>query len=162
MACAASMSIRTSTSSSSATTVASTVTSLSKRCLGSQHTISRRAIGTSPPAQILAKALRHQGACHVAERRPPECDRTAPAKPKPSTKIISRRQGSHQIWADLGQRDKRPIPRLRSPLPEPNLCPQCWFLHGRRTFMTPRVHPDQDRYDRRVCGACRHIEDREA
>src|ERR1700722_20330188 len=54
------------------------------------------------------------------------------------------------------------IPRLRSPLPEPNLCPQCWFLHGRRAFMTPRAHPDRDRYDRRVCGACRHIEDREA
>ena len=34
MACAASMSIRTSTSTSSATTVAFTVTSLSKQCLG--------------------------------------------------------------------------------------------------------------------------------
>jgi hypothetical protein len=111
MACAASMSIRTSTSTSSATTAAFTVTSLSKQCLGWRRTICRRAIGTSPPAQIPAKALGRQGAYQVAERRPPECDRTAAAKPKPSTKTIPRWPASHQIWADVGQRDKPPSPR---------------------------------------------------
>ena len=65
-------------------------------------------------------------------------------------------------YRDEQETARAAIPRLRSPLPEPNLCPQCWFLHGRRTFMTPRVHPDPERYDRRFCGTCGHIEVREA
>jgi hypothetical protein len=64
-------------------------------------------------------------------------------------------------YRDEQETARAAIPRLRSPLPEPNLCPQCWFFHGRRTFMTPRVHPDPERYDRWLCGTCGHIEDRE-
>ena len=39
-------------------------------------------------------------------------------------------------YRDEQETARAAIPRLRSPLPEPNLCPQCWFLHGRRTSLT--------------------------
>jgi hypothetical protein len=65
-------------------------------------------------------------------------------------------------YRDEHENARAAILRLRSPLPKPNLCPQCWFLHGSSTFMTARVHPDPDKYDRRRCRACGHIEDREA
>ena len=93
-ACAASMSIRISTSSSSATTAAFIGMPHSKRYSGLLRTMSRRAIGTSSTAPIPAKAPRRSGVRHVAERQPSECARTARVEPKPTTKIIPRRRGS--------------------------------------------------------------------
>ena len=52
------------------------------------------------------------------------------------------------------------IPRLRAPLPEPNLCPECYYLHGNRTFLTAVPHPDSANFDRMKCVSCGYIEDR--
>src|SRR5438270_51791 len=62
MGCAASTSIRISTSLSSDTIGASTGTSRSKPCLGSPRTITRRVTGISSGATIPAKACRLSGA----------------------------------------------------------------------------------------------------
>lgn len=60
-------------------------------------------------------------------------------------------------------RAREAIPRLGSPLPEPNLCPQCWFLHGRRLPLTAIEHPtDRDNFDRMKCRICGYVEDRDA
>lgn len=55
------------------------------------------------------------------------------------------------------------IPRLGLPLPEPNICSPCWFLHGRRSVLVGIPHPiNSDKYDRMRCRVCKEIEDREA
>ena len=54
------------------------------------------------------------------------------------------------------------IPRLRSPLPEPNLCSPCWFIHGRRSYLVGIPHLDHKNYDRMKCPECKEFEDRDA
>lgn len=54
------------------------------------------------------------------------------------------------------------IKRLSAPLPEPDLCPTCWFMHGRRIPLEARLHPNPDEFDRMVCTQCNHVEDRSA
>ena len=59
--------------------------------------------------------------------------------------------------------DEAAAARLDSPLPEPNICPECWFMHGRKTQTRPRVHPTQPAlYDRRDCPQCNWVEDQPA
>jgi rubredoxin len=54
------------------------------------------------------------------------------------------------------------IARLNQPLPEDNLCPECWFMHGQRSMLYAVSHPtDSDRFDRMRCRTCGHVEDRE-
>src|ERR1700687_5140106 len=112
--CAANMSIRISTSSSSGTTAASTGTPRSKRYSDWPHTMSRRAIGTSLAAQIPVRAPRRSGVHHVAEKQRVECAQTVPAKSGPTAKFRLRKRGSRYMWTSLGQRDK---PRFGSHAP---------------------------------------------
>ena len=53
------------------------------------------------------------------------------------------------------------IIRLSSPLPKNDLCPKCYFLHGRSVIMEPRMHSDPDRFDLMECPKCGHNEERE-
>ena len=96
-ACAANISIRISTSSSSATIAASTGTPHSKRCSDSRRTMSRRAIGTSSAAPIPARVASRSGAHHDAERPRTECAKTARPAPKPRAEIRLRIRPSHQM-----------------------------------------------------------------
>ena len=48
------------------------------------------------------------------------------------------------------------LARLGSPLPEPDLCPQCYYLHGIRSPLRPIEHPNSERFDRIECRRCRH------
>jgi hypothetical protein len=58
---------------------------------------------------------------------------------------------------------RQAIPRIHAKLPEPDLCPECWFMHGRRTDLYAVRHPDDpDNYDRWKCKTCGYIEDRDA
>ncbi len=54
------------------------------------------------------------------------------------------------------------IPRARLPLPEPDICPRCWILHGRRTPLIAVPHPDPSKFDRMKCRSCEYIENRDA
>jgi len=54
------------------------------------------------------------------------------------------------------------IARLRSPLPKPNLCPECWFMHGLETQMHAVPHEDPEHWDRWKCRKCSYDEDRAA
>ena len=56
-------------------------------------------------------------------------------------------------------RDRQAITRLSSPLPEPNLCPSCWFIHGRKIHLTHAPHPNSAKFDRQICPQCNYIED---
>ncbi len=58
-------------------------------------------------------------------------------------------------------RARETIARASLPLPEINLCPQCWINHGHRTFLTANHHPSPDRYDRLICSQCNYVEDRD-
>ncbi len=54
------------------------------------------------------------------------------------------------------------IPRLRTPLPKPDLCPECYYLHGRSVTLEAASHPNPAKYDRMKCSICGYAEDRAA
>jgi hypothetical protein len=55
------------------------------------------------------------------------------------------------------------IPRLSAPLPEPNLCPKCWFLSGKCSFLVGIPHPTNPaEYDFLKCRSCTYVEERDA
>jgi hypothetical protein len=51
--------------------------------------------------------------------------------------------------------------RLASPLPEPDLCAECWFQHGRQIQLLPQPKRKPG-VDRMLCPECRGIEERGA
>ncbi|MDE3181006.1 MAG: hypothetical protein KGM47_15270 [Acidobacteriota bacterium] len=57
-------------------------------------------------------------------------------------------------------RDREAIKRLSAPLPEPNLCPECWFIHGRTSPLRAVPHPEPKKFDRFVCDQCNYVDDR--
>ena len=85
MACAANMSIRISTNTSSATIAASTGMSRSKRSSDWRHTVSR--LGTLSAAPIPARATSPSGVPRGVEKQRLECAKTARPSPKPCTQI---------------------------------------------------------------------------
>ncbi len=98
-----------------------------------------------------SESYRTQMLRHLEEKY----NKSKPAEVFEAEKVIAKYRDEHESG-------RAAIQRLRSPLPEPNLCPQCWFLHERHTFMMPSAHPGSDKYDRMTCRACGHIEDRDA
>lgn len=54
------------------------------------------------------------------------------------------------------------ITRLGSPLPSPDLCPQCWFMNGHRVALRAVQHPQPEKFDRVRCGECGYEADTEA
>jgi hypothetical protein len=54
------------------------------------------------------------------------------------------------------------IRRLQMPLPEPDLCPQCYYLEGNANLLVTAVHPNPDRWDKMKCRVCGYEEDRPA
>ena len=53
------------------------------------------------------------------------------------------------------------IPRLSTPLPKPDLCPECYYLHGRTISLAAVRSDDPDRYDRLKCKTCGYVEERD-
>jgi hypothetical protein len=39
-------------------------------------------------------------------------------------------------------------------LPDPDACPDCWVLHGKKITVMPRVSPKHDKFDRWGCPSC--------
>ena len=62
----------------------------------------------------------------------------------------------------LEARDREAIMRLRSPLPQPDLCPTCWFIHGMDNEQVAVHHPNPDKFDRMKCKKYNYVEDRDA
>lgn len=78
-----------------------------------------------------------------------------PAEVLEAEKVIAKHR-------DEQEQAREAIPRLSLPLPDYNLCPQCWFIHGKRVPFTAVEHPtDRDNLDRMKCRTCGHIEDRD-
>jgi len=59
-------------------------------------------------------------------------------------------------------RDRKAIARLRTPLPKPDLCPECYYLHDRSVTLEAMRHRDPKNYDRMGCRICDYAEDRPA
>jgi hypothetical protein len=53
-------------------------------------------------------------------------------------------------------RDREAIARLCSPLPTPNLCPECYYLHGRLSDLSPV--PSETNDDNFRCYTCDYFE----
>jgi hypothetical protein len=53
------------------------------------------------------------------------------------------------------------IPRLRASLPYPDLCPQCWFMHGKQSELLAARHPDPDNFDMWECRVCGYSDEQE-
>jgi rubredoxin len=56
---------------------------------------------------------------------------------------------------------RQAIPRLRAPLPHPDLCPQCWFIHGEESPLHAARHPDPDNFDMWECRVCGYSDEQE-
>jgi hypothetical protein len=54
--------------------------------------------------------------------------------------------------------DREAIARLGSPLPEPHLCPECYYLHGKTSRLEPV--PSGTKHDKFKCGRCGFIQER--
>jgi hypothetical protein len=52
------------------------------------------------------------------------------------------------------------ILRLRTPLPEPDLCPNCYYLHGHSNMLAAATADNPNLFDRMRCKVCGYIEDR--
>jgi hypothetical protein len=65
-------------------------------------------------------------------------------------------------FSEQEKRDREAIARLGSPLPEPDLCPTCFYIHGRCTPLIAAHSPSPDNFDRMKCSVCDYAEDREA
>jgi hypothetical protein len=57
-------------------------------------------------------------------------------------------------------RAREAIPRARLPLPEPDICPDCWVYHGTKVRLSGAPHPDPGVSDRFECPICDYFEDR--
>jgi hypothetical protein len=71
---------------------------------------------------------------------------------------------AQKVVADFGKKQasaKEVADRLRAPLPKPDLCPQCYYLHARTNPMHSIPHPDHNRFDLWRCDVCRYEEERE-
>ncbi|SRR5216683_1145874 len=55
--------------------------------------------------------------------------------------------------------DREAMTRLNNPLPEPNLCPQCFYFRGRSIKMDPTSPTDRSKYDRWRCSYCDFVLD---
>ena len=56
---------------------------------------------------------------------------------------------------DQKQQDAREaIPRLRTLLPEPDLCPECYYLHDQRSKLIAVPAADPRRFDKLRCRQC--------
>jgi hypothetical protein len=51
--------------------------------------------------------------------------------------------------------------RLPLPLPEPNLCPACFYEHDNRSPLIAVAAPDPTKLDRMICRTCGYLEDRD-
>jgi hypothetical protein len=52
------------------------------------------------------------------------------------------------------------ILRLEKPLHKPNLCPDCYYIHGRESYLRSKPHRDPGRFDLWKCD-CGYEEERE-
>jgi hypothetical protein len=52
------------------------------------------------------------------------------------------------------------LERLQKPLPEPDLCPQCYYRDGKTNTLIAAVHSDPARYDIMKCRLCGYYEER--
>ena len=52
------------------------------------------------------------------------------------------------------------LERLQRPLPEPALCPQCYYRDGKTNTLIAAVHPDPARYDMMKCRLYGYYEER--
>jgi hypothetical protein len=46
--------------------------------------------------------------------------------------------------------------RAQRPLPLGNICPRCWFRHGRQHSMIAHKHPDPSKFDLWKCAVCEY------
>lgn len=70
-----------------------------------------------------------------------------PAKVREAEKVIAQ-------FREEEARERETIARLRSPLPEPDLCPECWFLHANLSKLYAVPADDPKKFDRMKCGQC--------
>ena len=56
--------------------------------------------------------------------------------------------------------DREAIARLSAPLPEPDLCPRCYFYHGKRSLLRPIPARDPKHFDAMKCRECEYVEER--
>jgi hypothetical protein len=55
---------------------------------------------------------------------------------------------------------KEVVLRLEKPLPNPNLCFECFYIHNRESLMRSKPHPDPNHFDLWKCD-CGYEEERE-
>lgn len=61
------------------------------------------------------------------------------------------------------ERDRAAIARLSAPLPDDDLCPACFFMHGQHHKLVAVLHPTEpDKFDRWICLTCNHVDDIDA
>jgi hypothetical protein len=75
-------------------------------------------------------------------------------RPKPSEVLEA-----EQVVAKFRKEEEEAgaqIARLGLPLPNPDLCPQCFYLHGRSSKLSPARAKDAANFDKFECRVCGH------
>jgi hypothetical protein len=78
-------------------------------------------------------------------------------KSKPSVVVVAA-----EIIAKFSEEEahaRKAIARLGSRLPEPNFCPECYYLHGRHSLLRP-ISSESDHVDSFRCSVCDFLQTR--
>jgi hypothetical protein len=76
-----------------------------------------------------------------------------PPKVMQAEKVIAK-------YREQKERDHQTLMRLNSPLPEPNLCPDCFYIHDRCSLLMQILGDDPVHFDTWKCETCTYKERR--